>query len=416
MLRAIFIDYSRKFGLIPVGEILSNGTVLTASLNGTWQALPVFFKKDTPQKWVPFQVPQKWNLNVWNECDEAWFVRPFLIPDAFSNKNLFAEFDCVLIKAEVFINGQFAVEHTGFNSAFDVDITKYTHAGKTNYLQVLIKGNKRFINDNNGYLRMLYDLKEKTGKVGGIPLPVRLAARGKINVKETIITPSVREKKISGEIVLRSSGEKPAGSRCELDIIPRNSGEKTIFSIGEYKLLFTNGSSGDYKISFDKKWDNPHLWDINDPFLYFLRIKIYDEKNTLTEEYLERFGFREFWINDRDFILNNKKIHLLGPSEWMSLSMGAYMLRGDYHREMLLAMKNLNINAVRCHGQYFPQSLYEAADEIGILCIMQFVSIYGSTRENYKRGGDLALTNIREDFTLAIKTLYNHPSIVIWDV
>jgi len=58
-------------------------------------------------------------------------------------------------------------------------------------------------------------------------------------------------------------------------------------------------------ILFRDKWENPHLWSHQDPYLYTLVIQL-RKGDQVTDEKRFRFGFREFWIEGTNFYLNGK--------------------------------------------------------------------------------------------------------------
>ena len=55
-------------------------------------------------------------------------------------------------------------------------------------------------------------------------------------------------------------------------------------------------------------WANPRLWDVGQPNLYTLRLKV--KGAGLDDEYNQEFGFREFWVEGRKFFLNGTEIRL----------------------------------------------------------------------------------------------------------
>ena len=55
-------------------------------------------------------------------------------------------------------------------------------------------------------------------------------------------------------------------------------------------------------------WTNPRLWDVGQPNLYTLRLKV--KGAGLDDEYDQEFGFREFWVEGRKFFLNGTEIRL----------------------------------------------------------------------------------------------------------
>ena len=55
-------------------------------------------------------------------------------------------------------------------------------------------------------------------------------------------------------------------------------------------------------------WANPRLWDVEQPNLYTLRLTV--SGGGFDDEYDQPFGFREFWVDGRQFYLNGTVIRL----------------------------------------------------------------------------------------------------------
>ena len=69
----------------------------------------------------------------------------------------------------------------------------------------------------------------------------------------------------------------------------------------------------------------------------------------LDASYPQRFGFREFWIDGRDFYLNGSRIYLSAvPFDNAQVSAAAATYEGA--KETMLRMKNFGINFVYTHN------------------------------------------------------------------
>ncbi len=84
---------------------------------------------------------------------------------------------------------------------------------------------------------------------------------------------------------------------------------------GEVEKSFTADAAVDAKetqtLTLSWPWADPRLWDVGQPNLYTLRLKV--KGAGLDDEYDQKFGFREFWIEGRQFYLNGTVIHLRQP-------------------------------------------------------------------------------------------------------
>ena len=59
-------------------------------------------------------------------------------------------------------------------------------------------------------------------------------------------------------------------------------------------------------LSITWPWEDPRLWDWGTPNLYTLRLRV--AAAGLADEYARVFGFREIWLEGRDFVLNGKRL------------------------------------------------------------------------------------------------------------
>ncbi len=73
---------------------------------------------------------------------------------------------------------------------------------------------------------------------------------------------------------------------------------------------------GDGRWTLAAKWPDPRLWDFENPHRYRLFLTVQDAGSKAT--YTETFGFREFRIAGRDFLLNEKPLRLRPHSTGMA--------------------------------------------------------------------------------------------------
>ncbi len=417
--------YSQRLAAMPVGKIRFRGSVASVSLNGTWPMLPVAFDNPENGKWTKIPVPSRrgyyWfyknGEKSWRSHASSWYARAFKVPKQFTGRRVFIEFDAVVVGAEVYLNGKYVGTHWGQESFFDFDVTDKIMPGKTNILNVFVIGAANFLTPEGGLTRFAHNAVRKNFCWGGIVYPVRLAARGAVNVANVQVITSTRKAELSGVVELRNSTAIDRRITYRMDVIPWQAGAEdgngeSVLEVARGETKIQAGSM--VPVSYRRAWRDPRVWDIDDPYLYCLRIRI-SKQGRVIEEYLQRFGFREFWIQGRDFYLNGKKIHLLGDSAWEEAN--PINNRRDYVQLRLRILKEMNCNCVRRHYGAGNHSFYDVADEMGMLMIAQMGGQISSRRsEYYRKGGKKLLQNIKLSFGNIIRNLRNHPSIIIWDV
>ena len=114
--------------------------------------------------------------------------------------------------------------------------------------------------------------------------------------------------------------------------------------------------------------DNIHLWDTDDPYLYYLAINIKDNEKTLDSTVI-RIGFRNISYDCDNIYINGQKTILKGINRTENTLYGARYIKNEDIINDLLTMKQLNINAFRM--AHYPNSklTYDIADEIGLYVI-----------------------------------------------
>ena len=114
--------------------------------------------------------------------------------------------------------------------------------------------------------------------------------------------------------------------------------------------------------------DNIHLWDVDDPYLYYLAITIKDNEKTLDSTVI-RIGFRNISYDCDNIYINGQKTILKGINRTENTLYGARYIKNEDIINDLLTMKQLNINAFRM--AHYPNSklTYDIADEIGLYVI-----------------------------------------------
>lgn len=163
----------------------------------------------------------------------------------------------------------------------------------------------------------------------------------------------------------------------------------------------------DDKIKLEVEIKNPHLWNIFDPHIYDLNIKIISSKDVLLDEINTYTAFRKISAEKGKIYLNGKEIY-----QKMILDQG-YFLEGHLTSkdekqllEDITKMIELGFNTSRKHEKIEDDRFYYYADMLGYLIWADFPNMYEFTdksKEIYKR-----------EYILALHQLYNHPSIITW--
>ena len=116
------------------------------------------------------------------------------------------------------------------------------------------------------------------------------------------------------------------------------------------------------------KLENFKLWDLDHPNLYKLRTIV--TLNGKTEEYENRFAFREVKFTNKGFFLNNKKIKLVGLNRHQGYPYMGYAASKALQEDDALILKNeLGVNVVRTSHYSQSEHFLNKCDELGLLVV-----------------------------------------------
>ncbi len=305
----------------------------------------------------------------------SWYRRHFTLGKEWCQKKLFVNFEGVATACEVYVNGKLACEHKGAYTPFVVDITDCVVFGEDNVLAVRVDSTKRS------------DIPPEGGNVdyclfGGIVRNVTMTITNEVYIKNVFITtPTVTNEAatVKAEVVTSQNED------YEVIIIDS---EGNIVAAGKDEIAVKN----------------PHLWDVDDPYLYKLSVKL-----KTGDEYTTHFGIRQFEFVNSGLRLNGKLIKLMGINRheqwpWIGRAVPDKLQARD--ADMI---KQTGFNAVRC--SHYPQSpaFLNRCDSIGLIVFEE--------APGWQHIGDNAWQEIyKENIREMITRDFNHPSIFSWGV
>ena len=191
-------------------------------------------------------------------------------------------------------------------------------------------------------------------------------------------------------------------------------------SVGEFtSKSFKAADLKDGRISFTESWKPGKLWDTHTPQnQYELRLSLVDGSGKMVDAALpERFGFREFWIEGRDFFLNGSRIFLCAVP-FDNAQIGAAWATYEGAKESMERLKSFGVNFVYTHnygcepGTHLSYAeILRAADDEGML-----VSFSQPHFGQYQWGSpDADQTNgYARHAEFYVRAAENHPSVVFY--
>ena len=331
-------------------------------INGLWQWQPAMNTNDIPpaKQWGYFKVPGSWpgitdymqkdSQRIyahpdWKEIkygsiSQAWYQREITIPTNWIGRSITLETECLNSYAVVFVDGK-KVGEMRFPGG-KTDLSAFIQPGSHHTLSLWVtalplKGVMLSYTDTAS-------AREVKGSVArrGLCGDVYLTAIPKgPRVEDARIFTSVRKWEIAFQSALL--GLEP-DKTYTLKVEVLNNGQRAMeFTSGQF-----NGSNLEQgRLAFTNQWKSERLWDIHTPNnLYDCRTSLLDSQGKPIDTFwTERFGFREFWIDGRDFYLNGTRLFLSSvPLD--NAQVGAAWATYEAACESMRRLKTFGINFV----------------------------------------------------------------------
>lgn len=407
----------------------------TICLNGLWDFMPLYGvtcslnlpeelyfeteKISVPSSWRysnsdnfgiidDFQPYNLFNYPLkWHEAETGVYRRTFRLDESMLQGKQFLNFNGIMQKSRIYLNGTAAGEWNESFLPLEIDITELIKRdGSENELMVVCtEFDKTEI--PSGQIKTLGLLGSWYGVLcRGIWQDVFLESRPLIYIEDTFIKTSIRNKNIAAEVALKNTTEFEQKLTLKLEMSDENGIAKTI----EVKGLRLSANS-DTTAKIAEEWVNPTLWDIDNPHLYNMNIIVYQNDNIIIDSKTVKFGFREIWTDNEKFILNGTRINLRGDSWHFQ---GAVQQTKEYALNWYRMCRENGLNFVRLHAEPHPEYYLDAADEAGML-IVDETAIYGSSK-SMDASHPVFLENCDQHIKRLIKRDKNHPSIIMWSI
>lgn len=377
---------------------------------GCWPGSSDYLQKDSQ---TLFPHP-RWNSTRLGSVNAAWYEREITIPGKWAGRHIALAVEYLNSYATVFADGK-RVGEIRFPGG-ELDLSSVCRPGGKYRLSLLVlalplKGVMLSYSDTAS-ARQVKGTVPRRGLCGDVSL-VSVPAGPRI--ADVRVETSVRQGKVTVEAELPSLSARDRYSlraRITQDGRPVTEFASTEFTAGDLKRG---------RCKFAGNWKPDRLWDLHTPgntFVLSLSL-VNADGHTLDTAWPERFGFREFWIDGRDFYLNGTRIFLSSvPIDNASISTA--LATYEAARESLERLKGLGINMVYTHnygcepGSHLGfAEILRAADDAGMLVSFSqphFGHYDWKAPEADRENG------YRRHAEFYVKQAQNHPSVVIYSM
>ncbi|HET6383015.1 MAG TPA: beta-galactosidase [Armatimonadota bacterium] len=265
---------------------------------GDWQD-----HQGKPSSFVARGTGPEWDLYDGSSVSRAWYERQVPIPAEWQGRFISLRFDRVCTDAIVYVNG---VDCGRVLWPWgSVDITKAVTPGKTADVRVLVAAIADAGQVGSFWQNALANVTYSSARLAtrGLTGSVFLESRSsEAHVTNVFVRTSTRKKEISLDVELTGVTQAGLASFTADMLDEKGAVEKTFTASAPVDATETQ------TVTLSWPWANPRLWDVGQPNLYTLRLKVMGAG--LDDLFNQEFGFREFWVEGRKFFLNGTEIRL----------------------------------------------------------------------------------------------------------
>lgn len=364
-------------------------------------------------KWRSLNLPHDWGIegpfrmDIENETGKlpwfgiGWYRKTVEFGKAMQDKKVYLDFDGVMSQPSVYVNGELAGEWKyGYNS-FRVDITPFIKIGAKNTIAVRV---------NN------LEKSSRWYPGGGIYRHVWLETAPKTHFSHFglyVTTPKITPEQAQVQVAVELDNFSDQAQKMQVlgEIIDANG---KVVASGKSAALELGKDARQQQCDLQLGLKNPHLWQLDKPYLYKLRTSLLDDKGKVVDSKTVNFGVRDIeWNAKEGFKLNGKRVPLQGVCNHHDLGpLGAAANTRGFERQIEI-MKQMGVNSIRTsHNPPAPEFL-DLCDKHGILVIDELFDCWEVAKKpnGYNR---FFKDWYKRDVANFIKRDRNHPSIIAW--
>jgi beta-galactosidase len=334
----------------------------------------------------------------------GWYRKTFTIDKADEGRRLFIDFDGVYMNSTVYLNGQeLGTRPYGYIS-FRYDLTPYVKWGEENVLAVRVDNsdqpNSRWYS-GCGIYRNVWLVKCE---------PVHVAQWG------TYATTRVENGRqlVSLAVTVQNQLEADEQSLTVKVSLLDAAGKRVQQADGP---AFRLAAGADSVQTVEMEVAHPHLWSVDDPYLYTLRTQVVDAGNgKVWDEYDTPLGIRSFQFDaQKGFSLNGQPMKINGVCMHHDLGCLGSAINTRAIQRQLEILKEMGCNGIRTSHNPPAPELLDLCDRMGFIVMDEAFDMWHrrKTQSDYARFFDSWHMRDLQDM---VRRDRNHPSILIWSI
>ena len=361
-------------------------------------------------EWVTYHFPSSYDSFY---RGIGWYRKHFTIPADYNGRRVYIEFEGVMTVTDVWVNGNYMGKHYGGYTPFTFDISGSVIWGSSDNV-IAVKADNTYQTDVPP--EGISTSKPDYALFGGLYRDVYLVFTDPLHIQDpvyagnngggTFVTyPSVSSS--SATVNVRTWVRNAAGTSKECTVVTRivDANNEIAATMQSSAAIDTNTTQ---EFQQGTNISNPNLWSVSNPYLYTVYTVVRDGTVSV-DDYKTRIGIRSIHFDhNTGFYINGEQLKLIGACRHQTWPfVGGAVPNSAHYRDMQM-MKDGGMNFVRLSHYVQDPSVYDAADEMGILLWDEIPGWQGPSSNTVWR--ERCYQNMRD----MIRQNRNHPSVIIY--
>ncbi len=332
--------------------------------------------------------------------ENVWYEKNVVIPQSKNGRRVLLNFQGVDYSAKVWVNGRFAGEHKGANTAFHFDITGCVAFGSVNRIVVKAEDSKSCCQPRGKQRWVGHSFACWYIQSTGIWKTVWMEFVEETHISSVKITPDVERQSVAFEYSFSGLGGRENLSHKTGIFFDDRKVREFDFAVSQDSMNYISDLSDD---SFVQK---VQLWTPEEPNLYRVRFTLMCGEKVL-DEVDSYFGMRQIAIQDGKVFLNGRELYqklVLEQGYWPE-TMLTPPSDEAVCKEIDCILK-MGFNGIRLHQKIEDDRFLYFCDRKGLLVWSEMAATYVFS--------DQAVDNFTREWLEIVRQQYNHPCIITW--
>lgn len=375
-------------------------------------------------KWRTLDLPHDWSIEGLLSPSLAsctgylpggigWYRKALTIPVEKKGEKVYLYFEGVYNRSQVFFNGTLIGARPNGYISFCYDVTPYVKFGEKNTLAVKVDHSQSA--DSRWY------------SGSGIYRDVYLVYSNPVHIDQWGVfchTSKLTDQEANIDVQVDVKNETAQNSNLQVSMQLIALDNKIV---AQKNLKLNVNAKKTSRMLGILNVKNPHLWNLEKPYLYTLRTRILRD-GMVIDETAQKVGLRNLQFDaDKGFALNGQWMKMKGVClHHDGGCLGSAVPRKVWERR-LQNLKKIGVNAIRMSHNPQAPDVYDLCDEIGLLVMDEAFDEWVYPKRKWVEGWNVGTPEYQGSFSFfkewsdrdiqdMVLRDRNHPSVVMWSI